>query len=116
MTISPKPIAATLEELIARVRVRLERSRLMRERSDKDNLSGLLNRRAFVEQLTSMLAEAERAKSPVTVCLLDIDKFKLVNDHHGHLSGDAVIVMVLPTTFSSKRLLRAEDIRGRWGR
>jgi hypothetical protein len=43
----PKPIVA--EELIARVRIRLERSRLMRERSDKDNLSGLLNRRAFTE-------------------------------------------------------------------
>jgi diguanylate cyclase (GGDEF)-like protein len=106
----PKPIVA--EELIARVRVRLERSRLMRERSDKDNLSGLLNRRAFVEQLTGMLAEAERSKSPVTVCLLDIDKFKLVNDHHGHLSGDAVIAGL--GQLLSKRF-RAEDIRGRWG-
>lgn len=106
----PKPIVA--EELIARVRVRLERSRLMRERSDKDNLSGLLNRRAFVEQLTGMLAEAERSKNPVTVCLLDIDKFKNINDHHGHLSGDAVIAGL--GQLLSKRF-RAEDIRGRWG-
>ena len=105
-----KPIVT--EELIARVKVRLERTRLMRERSDKDILSGLLNRRAFLEQADKYLADAKRNSSHVSLCILDVDKFKSINDNHGHLTGDEVIAQLGQLL---RRRFRAEDIRGRWG-
>ena len=57
----PKPVVN--EELLTRVKVRLDRSRLLKERSDKDTITGLLLRRAFSEHLTAMIAEAQRLKS-----------------------------------------------------
>jgi diguanylate cyclase (GGDEF)-like protein len=106
----PKPVVN--EELLTRVKVRLDRSRLLKERSDKDTITGLLLRRAFSEQLAGMLAEANRLKTSFTLCLLDIDHFKKVNDTYGHLSGDRVLA-----GFGAllARRFRVDDLRGRWG-
>jgi len=106
----PKPVAAV--ELLTRVKVRLERSRFIRERADKDVLSGLLLRRAFMEQVQALLAEAVRHKFVFTVALMDVDKFKTVNDTYGHLAGDRVLALLGALL---KKRFRVEDIRGRWG-
>lgn len=106
----PKPVVN--EELLTRVTVRLDRSRLLKERSDKDTVTGLLLRRAFSEQLTAILAEAHRLKSVFTVCLLDVDNFKKVNDTYGHLAGDRVLAGLGQLL---SRRFRVDDLRGRWG-
>ncbi len=106
----PKPVATV--ELLARVRVRLDRMRLMKERADRDILTGLLLRRAFVEALTALHSEAERHKLEFSLCLMDVDHFKKVNDTYGHMAGDRVLAH-----FGNllRRRFRVEDLRGRWG-
>lgn len=106
----PKPVVN--EELLTRVKVRLDRSKLLKERSDKDTITGLLLRRAFSEHLTGMIAEAQRLKSSFSVCLLDVDHFKKVNDTYGHLAGDKVLAGLGQLL---SRRFRVDDLRGRWG-
>jgi diguanylate cyclase (GGDEF)-like protein len=105
-----KPIAA--QELHARVRGRLERQRLLRERAERDSLTGLLLRGPVVDALQAKITDAQRRRSVLSVAFLDLDGFKQVNDTFGHLAGDRVLVTLgrlLATRF------RAEDVRGRWG-
>ncbi|MFP2934513.1 diguanylate cyclase, partial [Pyxidicoccus sp. 3LG] len=100
------------EELRARVQARLERSRLSRERAERDALTGLLLRRPFIDGVRARLAESQRQGRPLALCFLDVDHFKQVNDKYGHLAGDRVLTRL-------GRLLgarfRREDVRGRWG-
>ncbi|HEX8794255.1 MAG TPA: diguanylate cyclase [Polyangiaceae bacterium] len=100
------------EELLARVRVRLDRRRLMRDMTERDPLTRLLSRRAVLDSLASRLSEARRHSLILSLAILDVDRFKRVNDAYGHLVGDQVLV-------SLGRLLdarfRLEDLRGRWG-
>ncbi|HEY9871132.1 MAG TPA: response regulator [Candidatus Obscuribacterales bacterium] len=105
-----KPVMA--EELLTRVKIRVERARLLKERADKDTITGLLLRRAFMEQLAPMLAEAVKHGWPLTIALLDLDHFKKVNDIHGHLSGDGVLAGL--GRLLSRRF-RMHDLKGRWG-
>jgi diguanylate cyclase (GGDEF)-like protein len=105
-----KPIVR--EELLARINVRMDRVRFYRQRADRDGLTNLYTRRAFVEALQARLSEAERRDRPVAVCLVDIDHFKSVNDSFGHLAGDRVLA-ALGRLLSSR--FRASDVRGRWG-
>nr|MCH9730177.1 response regulator [Actinomycetes bacterium] len=100
------------EELLARVGVQLERVGLLRDRADKDSLSGLLTRRALVEAFQRALAVATRDEKPLSLVLLDIDRFKRVNDTYGHLAGDQVIAHLGDLL---RRRFRLEDLRGRWG-
>lgn len=87
----------------------LEReSRLARE----DALTGLCNRREFLEQGEHMLALAARQEIPVTAVFIDLDYFKEVNDSLGHETGDAALVAVAGVLRSH---LRASDIGGRLG-
>lgn len=106
----PKPIARV--ELLTRVKVRLERARMLKERSNKDILTGLLIRRAFMEQLNDMSEESKRNGLIFSLALIDVDHFKKINDKYGHLSGDRVLA-----SFGQllKKRFRVEDFRGRWG-
>jgi diguanylate cyclase (GGDEF)-like protein len=106
----PKPIIES--ELLARAKIRLERAKLLRERSDKDVLTGLLLRRAFNDQLNSLLSESTRHHFDLCVSLIDVDHFKQVNDVHGHYAGDLVLSYL---GHSFQRCFRSEDLRGRWG-
>ncbi|MCP4599480.1 MAG: response regulator [Proteobacteria bacterium] len=100
------------EELLARIGVRLERIRLFKERADRDGLTDLPNRRAFLDMFKIRIAEGKRYDRPLSLCLIDLDKFKHVNDTYGHLAGDRVLVG-LGKLLSSR--FRSVDIRGRWG-
>lgn len=105
-----KPIVEI--ELITRIRLRLERAKLLKERGDRDILSGLLLRRAFAEQLNALVSESSRHAFVFSLCFLDVDHFKRVNDTYGHQAGDAVLAHL--GHLLSQRF-RVEDLRGRWG-
>jgi diguanylate cyclase (GGDEF)-like protein len=84
----------------------------LRELSNTDSLTGLLNRRAFLDAARPELARARRHAFELSVVLLDIDHFKQVNDRHGHAAGDAAIQSVAETMRQS---LRAGDLAARFG-
>ena len=73
-------------------RVLALQSALIRQ-ADTDQMTEILNRTAFLRQADEMFAaqDAQDAREPVSLLLLDIDRFKAINDGHGHASGDAVI-------------------------
>lgn len=64
----------------------------MRDLADHDDLTGLLNRRVITNVLKKLKARADRTGEPFSICILDLDKFKDVNDAFGHLTGDRVLV------------------------
>ncbi|MDW6021681.1 GGDEF domain-containing protein [Mesorhizobium sp. BAC0120] len=63
----------------------------LRSESETDPLSGLLNRRGFMERTSKILADVERRGVPVSLVICDLDHFKQVNDDLGHVAGDLVI-------------------------
>jgi diguanylate cyclase len=77
-----------------------------------DALTGLPNRRAFLERLADELARARRSESPVCVAYLDVDNFKRLNDQSGHLAGDEYLRAVAQTIRST---VRANDVSARLG-
>ena len=77
-----------------------------------DALTGLMNRRAFHEACDRELARAERYKLPISLCILDVDHFKRVNDTYGHAAGDAVLVGLAKTL---RAMARRSDLTARWG-
>jgi diguanylate cyclase (GGDEF)-like protein len=94
---------------LAKMRQVLDReARLARE----DTLTGLTNRRAFHEQGRAALALASRQEIPFTAVIIDLDKFKQVNDEQGHDTGDALLRRVA-AVFRGRT--RAGDIVGRLG-
>src|SRR5215469_2836323 len=74
-----------------------------RENSLRDTLTGCFNRTHALETLNAELRRAQRAKTPLSMIMFDVDKFKAVNDSYGHLAGDQLLAEV------GKRL--AEQLR-----
>lgn len=103
-------VTATVVALLAGRNLRLV-DRLTKE-ARVDNLTGLLNRRGFVECTTAALARARREDTSLALVSFDLDNFKVVNDEWGHQVGDRVLVSV-------SRLLEAElrevDVLARMG-
>ncbi|MBA3653306.1 MAG: GGDEF domain-containing protein [Actinobacteria bacterium] len=77
-----------------------------------DLLTGLANRRATQETLTRVTAEARRHHTPLVALLIDLDRFKDINDRHGHQAGDVVLRDAAHAIVDS---IRVEDVGGRWG-
>jgi two-component system, cell cycle response regulator len=77
-----------------------------------DPLTGLMNRRAFLEAVERERVRVVRYKLPFSLVMIDIDHFKSVNDDHGHHAGDAVLRGVARLL---QQLGRKSDIIGRWG-
>jgi diguanylate cyclase (GGDEF)-like protein len=80
--------------------------------ADIDGLTGLLNHRAFHQQLAAELAACERLSVRATVLLIDLDHFKAINDRYGHGVGDEVLRSVGAAITSA---VRAGDVVGRVG-
>jgi diguanylate cyclase (GGDEF)-like protein len=80
--------------------------------SRTDSKTGLLNAATWDREAAAELARAVRTRSALAVALLDIDRFKSINDIHGHLVGDQVIKEIARTLDS---LLRDYDLAGRFG-
>ncbi len=93
----------------------LENARLYEEArnlADRDPLTGFYNHRFLHERLGEEVVRAQRARRPVSVLMLDLDDFKLVNDTFGHLFGDRVLTWTAELIRST---LRGSDIPARYG-
>jgi diguanylate cyclase (GGDEF)-like protein len=77
-----------------------------------DELTGVHNRRRFIELATEELARARRYGHPVTLLMIDLDHFKAVNDRHGHAGGDEVLRSFVQT---ARTVMRQSDVFGRIG-
>lgn len=95
--------------LLGQLRLVLEReSQLARE----DSLTGLANRRGFIQRGEVLLAMARRQQLPISALFIDVDHFKAVNDRLGHETGDALLAGVAEVLRSH---LRASDLASRMG-
>ena len=83
-----------------------------RNLADRDPLTGFHNHRYLHERLSEEVVRAIRTRRPLSVVMLDLDDFKLVNDTFGHLYGDKVLVYVAETIRAG---LRASDVMARYG-
>ncbi len=77
-----------------------------------DGLTGVPNRRSFDDFLEREFARAKRYERPLSLGMFDLDHFKLVNDHHGHLAGDYVLGRLASTL---RTLVRREQLLARYG-
>ncbi|NYZ12119.1 diguanylate cyclase [Azospirillum sp. RWY-5-1] len=84
----------------------------LREMASKDPLTGIYNRRSFMEMARQQLARANRFQEPMSVMVLDVDHFKHVNDSYGHATGDDALRLVAGACTS---VLREYDLLGRLG-
>src|SRR5690606_22805629 len=75
----------------ARLRDQAQQMESVEAQARTDALTGLANRRAFDDFIARQQAEFRRDNRPATVMMLDVDKFKLFNDTHGHQAGDEVL-------------------------
>jgi diguanylate cyclase (GGDEF)-like protein len=101
-----------LPEAVAERRAADERAAHLGELAATDGLTGLFNRRHFVERAEAEIARSRRRPRPLALLMLDIDHFKAVNDHHGHDVGDAAIVALARTC---QKRVRGADLVGRLG-
>ncbi len=93
----------------------LENARLYetaRNLADRDPLTGFHNHRYLHERLTEEVVRATRTRQPLSVLMLDLDDFKLVNDSFGHLYGDRMLVHVADLM---RGALRLSDVPARYG-
>ncbi|MES2296251.1 MAG: diguanylate cyclase [Pseudomonadota bacterium] len=106
-------INANLELLVAQRTAELEeKNRALQTLSITDRLTGLFNRLRLDQVLEHEAARCERLGGDFALILLDIDKFKSVNDTHGHQVGDQVLMAMAQVL---RRCTRELDIVGRWG-
>jgi diguanylate cyclase (GGDEF)-like protein len=84
----------------------------MRDAALRDGLTGIYNKKHFLERLETEFAYAVRHRAPLSLLTLDIDHFKQVNDTYGHSAGDAVLVATAQGLATG---LRREDVFARCG-
>ena len=106
-------LAIVLLHRVRRQRLALrDQARRAQEQARTDQLTALGNRRAFEQAVEVELARAARSGRPLSIAVIDVDRLKEVNDHHGHLEGDRVLFEVAEQLRST---LRLPDLSFRWG-
>ncbi len=105
-----KPVRAN--QLISTLENRLERSRVLRAMMARDILTGLLNHTNFRERLNQEINRGKRQNARLALGMIDIDRFKRVNDTYGHTIGDSVLKSLSRLL---QQRLRKTDIIGRYG-
>ena len=109
-----KPFHPSIVKARVRTHIKLYQYRIQIERqSMSDQLTGVANRRRYDEYSGKKWAEAIRFKHMFSVCMMDIDKFKVYNDVFGHPAGDVAITSVAKTV--SSYLQRSTDFFARYG-
>ncbi|MDZ4690210.1 GGDEF domain-containing protein [Terricaulis sp.] len=103
---------AALERLSAERDALAEKLAAAEALADRDSLSPVFNRRAFLRELHRTMSEVERYKSSAAVLYVDLDGFKALNDSYGHAAGDAVLRQVGMLLLDS---VRESDVVGRLG-
>ncbi len=94
------------------VRIRAERAIVLRQMMERDSLTGLLNHARFKDRLGAEVSRSARTGAPISICILDLDHFKRVNDAYGHQAGDRVIQTL---AHSLRGTLRRTDVLARYG-
>lgn len=85
---------------------------VLQQRATTDDLTGVFNRRQFIEVAQSELKRSRRNKHPMASVIFDIDNLKLVNDTYGHATGDQVLVTFSKTCMKN---IRETDVFARFG-
>jgi diguanylate cyclase (GGDEF)-like protein len=98
--------------LVRDIRARRAAERRMRELAERDGLTGLYNRRVLLEQLPTRIAGLTESEQTAALLFIDLDRFKQVNDRHGHAQGDRLLKAVGRELLS---FLTPGDIAGRMG-
>jgi len=104
IAVAALPVVTLLQRSLRHVQLLTE--------SRADSKTGLLNAATWEKEAAAEVIRAVRTKSPLAVAILDIDKFKVINDTYGHLAGDQVLKEIANTLNS---MLRDYDIAGRFG-
>lgn len=97
--------------IVAFARVR-RGQRELRDLAAHDSLTRVLNARSFAERVANEVERSRRYARPLAVLYLDLDDFKVINDTHGHQTGDAVLRLVADAIC---RAVRQADVVGRLG-
>ncbi len=100
------------DQLVAAIAARAQRGRTMRLYMERDGLTGLLSHSRIIEQLEVAVRRADRSGGRLAVAMVDIDRFKQVNDSYGHLVGDQVLKVL---AYLLRQRLRLSDMLGRFG-
>lgn len=111
LIIAAAGVAWTTSVHAARRQAELDSEAAM-EQARVDDLTGLLNRRAFDEALSREVSRARRSRQPLTLAMVDLDDFKSINEAHGHLVGDQVLRSVGAALAT---VSRRHDLWFRWG-
>ncbi len=107
-----KALSAQNEELMKKNALITEQAKKLELLATRDSLTGLSNRRDFLEKAGMEQKRFKRTERPFAIIMLDIDHFKNVNDTYGHECGDKVLVGV---SRGLEKALRAQDVVARWG-
>jgi two-component system cell cycle response regulator len=113
--INEKSLSRSIYNTIERSRLKNEIKRAQQklaEMATMDGLTGLYNRRYFIESLQKEMGRADRVNSELALYMFDIDGFKSVNDRHGHQAGDAVLAGLGRLLRENTRLI---DVPSRYG-
>jgi diguanylate cyclase (GGDEF)-like protein len=105
-------LAAEVERLEAELAAAQTKAANLEARADIDPLLDIANRRGFERELRRSLAYVRRYGTPAALIYLDLDRFKPVNDRHGHAAGDAVLKAVVAAL---QRAVRESDLVARLG-
>lgn len=109
-------LALSIEHMEAQIHKQIEDLHEQQDKLDHlashDNLTGLPNRRLFLERLDQALARAKRQGTQLALLFIDLDNFKIINDTHGHNAGDAVLQAMAQRL---RTLLRETDTAARIG-
>jgi diguanylate cyclase (GGDEF)-like protein len=104
-----------VERAVSAHKTRIERDETvskLKRLSETDGLTGLYNSRHFAKRLLAEIYRAENAGYPLSLLLLDLDHFKRVNDEHGHLKGDSVLLRIGEVI---REVVRGSDSAYRYG-
>jgi diguanylate cyclase (GGDEF)-like protein len=107
-----RDLVETNERLLHEVAERARAEELLAQAARSDPLTGLMNRRAMLEQLEYQAARFQRNRTPFALLLGDLDHFKSINDTYGHDAGDQALIQ---TSRNLVRSIRAQDLVARWG-
>jgi len=109
-----KPFSAKIVRLRVSNQIRLvNQMRAIERLSMTDQLTGIANRRYFDQQINAEWRRSVRYKLPISIMMIDVDKFKDYNDTHGHQQGDLVLQIV--AKLLTQALKRPTDLAARWG-
>ncbi len=104
IAVAALPVVTLLQRSLRHVQLLTE--------SRADSKTGLLNAATWEREAAAEVIRAVRTRTPLAIAILDVDKFKLINDTYGHLAGDQVLKEIANTL---KTTLRDYDLAGRFG-